>query len=147
MNRKYDLAFFEKKIQEIRNIRPDISITTDIIVGHPYETEENFLECLDFVRKIGFSKIHVFPYSIREGTAAAKMPNQVPGNIKKDRVKRLISLSNELEKEYYQKFIGKSVDVLIEECDNNVSFGHTSNYLYVEIPKKLEKGRIYSIVL
>ena len=142
MNRKYDLTYFAEKIKEIREIRPDISITTDIIVGHPYETEENFLECLEFVKKIEFSKIHVFPYSLREGTAAAKMPEQVPENIKKDRVKRLIALSNELEKKYYDKFKGKMVDVLIEECDNGISFGHTSNYLYVKLNENLEIGKI-----
>lgn len=144
MNRKYDLKYYEEKIKEIRSIRPNISITTDIIVGHPYETEENFLECLDFARKIEFSKIHVFPYSLREGTSAARMPEQVPENIKKDRVKRLIALSEELEKKYYAKFMGKKVDVLIEECDNGISFGHTSNYLYVQIEDNLEKGQIYS---
>ena len=142
MNRKYDLTYFAEKIKEIREIRPDISITTDIIVGHPYETEENFLECLEFVKKIEFSKIHVFPYSLSEGTAAAKMPEQVPENIKKDRVKRLIALSNELEKKYYDKFKGKMVDVLIEECDNGISFGHTSNYLYVKLNENLEIGKI-----
>ena len=142
MNRKYDLAYFEKKIKEIRSIRPDISITTDIIVGHPYETEENFLECLEFAKKIEFSKIHVFPYSLREGTKASQMPEQVPENIKKDRVKRLITLSNELERKYYDKFRGKIVDVLIEECDNGISFGHTSNYLYVKLNENLEIGKI-----
>ncbi len=147
MNRKYDLDYFAKKIAEIRSIRPDISITTDIIVGHPYETEENFEECLDFAKKIKFSKIHVFPYSLREGTAAASMPNQVPENIKKMRVKRLIALSNELEKEYYDKFHGKKLDCLIEECDNGISFGHTSNYLYVSVDKTIEKGKITAIEL
>ncbi len=144
MNRKYDLEYFASKIAEIRRIRPDISLTTDIIVGHPYETEENFLECLEFVKKIGFSKIHVFPYSLREGTAAAKMPNQVDEKTKKERVKRLLALSDTLEKEYYNKFKGKKLDVLIEECDNGISFGHTSNYLYVQINENLEKGKIYS---
>lgn len=147
MNRKYDLNFYYKQITKIRKIRPDISITTDIIVGHPYENEEHFLECLDFAKKIKFSKIHVFPYSLRKGTAAALMPNQVDNAIKKERVRRLIALSNTLEKEYYNKFKGKSVDVLIEECDNGISFGHTSNYLYVECPENLEKGKIYSRVL
>ena len=142
MNRKYDLAFFESKIAEIRSIRPDISITTDIIVGHPFETEENFEECLDFAKKIKFSKIHVFPYSLREGTAAASMPLQVDEKTKRERVKRLIELSNSLEKEYYDKFRGKKLDVLIEECDNGISFGHTSNYLYVSVDETIEKGQI-----
>lgn len=144
MNRKYDLDYFAKKIADIRAIRPDISITTDIIVGHPYETEENFLECVEFAKKIKFSKIHVFPYSLREGTAAASMTNQVDEATKKRRVRSLIQLSDTLEKEYYDKFRGKELDVLIEECDNGISFGHTSNYLHVKVPENLEKGKIYS---
>lgn len=144
MNRKYDLDYFAKKIADIRAIRPDISITTDIIVGHPYETEENFLECVEFAKKIKFSKIHVFPYSLREGTAAASMTNQVDEATRKRRVRSLIQLSDTLEKEYYDKFRGKELDVLIEECDNGISFGHTSNYLYVKVPENLEKGKIYS---
>ena len=147
MNRKYDLKYFEDKVNKIRSIRPDISISTDIIVGHPYEKEENFQECLNFAKKIKFSKIHVFPYSVRKGTAAEKMPEQVSEKIKKERVKKLIELSNKLEEEYFNKFKGKTVDVLIEECDNLNSMGHTSNYLYVKLNEKLEKGQIYSRVL
>lgn len=147
MNRKYDLDYFENKINKIRLIRPNIAISTDIIVGHPYETEVHFNECLEFVKKIKFSKVHVFPYSIRKGTAAEKMPEQVSELAKKERVKKLINLSNELEKEYYNKFKGKMVDVLIEECDNLSSVGHTSNYLYVQLNEKLEKGQIYSRIL
>ena len=87
MNRKYNKDYFYNKITEIRKIRPDISITTDCIVGHPYETEDDFQEYLDFCKKIKFSKIHVFPYSVRAGTASAAMP-QVNPNIKKDRSKK-----------------------------------------------------------
>lgn len=147
MNRKYDLEYFYEKIKKIRSIRPDISITTDIIVGFPYETEELFLKTLEFVKKIEFSKIHVFPYSIRENTVASKMPNQVPNSVKKERVKRLIELSNYYEKLYYDKFRGKKVDILIEECDNNKSIGHTSNYLKVELDELLDIGQIYSRLL
>lgn len=146
MNRKYDLAYFKNKIDAIRSIRPDISISTDIIVGHPYETDEEFQNTLNFAKDIKFSKIHVFPYSIREGTAASVMP-QVNGEDKKNRVKKLISLSDELEKEYYQKFLGKKLDVLIEECHNGISMGHTSNYLYITIEKELEIGKIYEYEL
>ena len=134
MNRKYDIDFFINKIEEIRKIRPDIAISTDIIVGFPGETEELFQETLNNSKKIGFSKIHVFPYSIRNNTPAAKMKNQVDGNIKKDRVKRLIDLSEELEKEYMKKFIGKEVEVLIERNIDGDSIGHTSNFLLVKIP-------------
>ena len=142
MNRKYDLKYFKEIVEKIRSIRPDISISTDIIVGHPFETEELFLECLDFAREINFSKIHVFPYSPRIGTASAGMSNQVPESIKKERVERLISLSNELEYEYFHRFSGKDVEVLVEECDNNISIGHTSNYLKVTLNEKLVIGNI-----
>ena len=146
MNRKYDLKYFEEKIKKIRSIRPDISITTDIIVGHPFETEDEFINTLNFVKKIRFSKVHVFPYSIRENTASAKMP-QVDEVTKKRRVKELINLSKELEEEYYNKFKGKKLDVLVEECNNDISMGHTSNYLYVTTQKKLEIGKIYEYEL
>lgn len=147
MNRKYDLKYYEEKIKKIRMIRPDISITTDIIVGFPYETDKLFNETLEFSRKINFSKIHVFPYSIRLGTSAANMPNQVDESIKKERVKKLMDLSETMEKEYYNKFVGKELDILVEECDNNVSIGHSSNYLMIRLNEKLEVGQIYKRII
>ena len=144
MNRKYD---YEEKINKIRSIRPDISITTDIIVGFPYETDELFSETLEFSKKMNFSKIHVFPYSIRVGTAAASMPNQVDEVTKKVRVKKLMALSKKQEKEYYEKFKEKELDILVEECDNNVSIGHTSNYLMVTLNENLLVGKIYKRIL
>ena len=142
MNRKYDLAYYEEKIKKIRSIRPDISISTDIIVGFPYETEELFLNTLEFSKKIKFSKIHVFPYSVRVGTAAANMEEQVDEVIKKMRVKRLMAVSHMLEVDYYNKFKDKELDILIETCDNNVSEGHTSNYLLVSVPENIKVGEI-----
>lgn len=147
MNRKYDLKYYEEKIKKIRMIRPDISITTDIIVGFPYETDKLFNETLEFSRKMNFSKIHVFPYSIRLGTSAANMPNQVDESIKKQRVKKLMDLSEIMEKEYYNKFVGKELDILVEECDNNVSIGHSSNYLMIRLNEKLEVGQIYKRII
>ena len=142
MNRKYDLAYYEEKIKKIRSIRPDISISTDIIVGFPYETEELFLNTLEFSKKIKFSKIHVFPYSVRVGTAAANMEEQVDEVVKKMRVKRLMAVSHMLEVDYYNKFKDKELDILIEKCDNNVSEGHTSNYLLVSVPENIKVGEI-----
>ena len=147
MNRKYDLKYYEDKINKIRQIRPDISISTDIIVGFPNETDDLFQSTLEFSRKMNFSKIHVFPYSKRVGTPAATMPNQVDENVKKERVKKLMDLSNKLEEEYYNKFIGKELDILVEECDNNVSIGHTSNYLMVKLNEDLHVGEIYKRIL
>ena len=147
MNRKYDLAYFINKINEIRSIRPDISISTDVIVGHPYETDELFNKTLETVKKINFSKVHVFPYSKRNGTKAASMDNQVDECTKKKRVVELIKLSDALEEKYYQKFVGKTIDVLIEECHNNIAIGHTSNYLKVTLNEDLKVGSIVNRVL
>ena len=134
MNRKYDTAFFKDKINKIRMVRPEISITTDVIVGFPYETDEDFNETVDFIKEINFSELHVFPYSQRSGTVAAKMP-QVDGNIKKERVKALLNLSKELSQCYYSKFIGKVESVLVETVhDEKYMVGHTSNYLKVLLP-------------
>lgn len=131
MNRKYDLEYFYNKISTIRSIRPDISISTDIIVGHPYETEELFLETLKNSENLKFSKIHVFPYSKRDKTVAANLPNQVSDDIKKDRVKILINLSKELEIEYMNKFINKELVFIPEVIKDNNIVGHTGNYLSV----------------
>lgn len=130
MNRKYDKEYFKNKIDTIRRIRPDISITTDAIVGHPYETDEDFKEYLDFCKMINFSKIHVFPYSLRTGTAASKMP-QVDEKIKKERAHELLKLSNELENNYLNKFLDKEVEVITEEYTSDYTVGHTSNYLKI----------------
>ncbi len=132
MNRKYDLNYFKNKIKEIRSIREDISITTDIIVGFPLESDDDFLETLETAKTIAFSKIHVFPYSIRNHTVAATM-KQVDGNVKKERARQLLKLSRVLEEEYAQKFIGKSLMVLTENSKDGFTYGHTGNYLYIKI--------------
>ncbi len=145
MNRKYNKKEFLDKIKKIRECIPDINITTDVITGFPNETEEDFEECLNFVREIGFSKVHTFPYSERTGTAAAKMKNQVPMNIRKERAKKLIELSDELEFNYNKHQIGKIFKTLIEEVNDNESSGHTSTYLKVIVKEKLEHNKFYNI--
>ena len=145
MNRKYDLDFFENKIKEIRTIRPNISITTDIIVGFPGETEELFKESMDTCKRIEFSKLHVFPFSERKGTKAIKLPNKVSPQDKKDRTKRLLELSKELELNYMNKYLNKEVEVLIEEYKEGYSYGHTGNYLYVKINKELPHNEIVKV--
>ena len=109
MNRKYDLAYFENKLKEIRKIRKDIAITTDVIVGFPFESDEDFRKTVDTVKRFEFAKIHVFPYSLREGTKAATMTDQVEGTTKKERAKALGEVSKELEINYMNKFIGKDL--------------------------------------
>ena len=147
MNRKYDLKYFFDKIDMIRSVRPDISITTDVIVGFPGETEEMFLETMETCKKINFSKVHAFPYSERKGTKASMMDGKVPESVKHERVKKLLELSEKLEKSYYDKFKGKNKDVLIEEVNEFGSKGHTSNYLMVHTNEKLQKGEIYNLIV
>lgn len=147
MNRKYDLKYFFDKIDMIRSVRPDISITTDVIVGFPGETEEMFLETMQTCKKVNFSKIHAFPYSERKGTKASMMDGKVPESVKHERVKKLLELSDSLEKSYYDKFKGKKLDVLIEEVSESGSKGHTSNYLMVHTNEKLQKGEIYNLIV
>lgn len=147
MNRKYDLDYFTNKVDEIRKYRKNISLTTDVIVGFPGETEEDFLETYNYCKSIGFAKIHVFPYSDRNGTVASRMENKVPGNIKKDRARRLISLSQELENAYIEKFISRKISVLIEREDNGYYYGVSEEYIPVKLKGKYECNEIYDIIL
>ena len=132
MNRKYDINYFINKINELRSIRPDISITTDVIVGFPFETEELFLETINNIKKINFSKLHVFPYSRREGTKADLMNNQIDDVTKKKRAHVLIELSKELELNYMNKFIDKEIEFIPETYKDGYLYGHTGNYLAIK---------------
>ena len=132
MNRKYDIKYFIDKINTLRSIRPGISITTDVIVGFPGETDELFLETVSNIKKIGFTKLHVFPYSRRSGTVADKMDNQIDECIKKKRARILLDLSKELEINYMNKFIGKTVSFIPEVIKDGYLIGHTGNYLNVK---------------
>ena len=138
MNRKYDVEYFINKINAIRKIRPDISITTDLIVGFPGETEEDFNETLETIKKVEFSKIHVFPFSVRKGTVAEKMDNQLPEVVKKERVKRVLKLSKELEIKYMEKFLGKEVLFIPETKREEYVIGHTGNYLLIKAKCNIE---------
>lgn len=143
MNRKYDTSYFREKIERIRKIIPDISITTDVIVGHNYETDELFDKTYEFCKEINFAKIHVFPYSRRSGTATSKMGGVVKEEDKKKRTRKLLELSSFLEDNYYNSFKGQKLDVLVEEIKEGKSIGHTSNYLRVALDEDLEVGKIY----
>ncbi|MBO5095607.1 MAG: tRNA (N(6)-L-threonylcarbamoyladenosine(37)-C(2))-methylthiotransferase MtaB [Bacilli bacterium] len=133
MNRRYDKTYFINKINEIRSIRPSISITTDVIVGFPNETDELFLETIDTIRKVNFSKLHVFPYSKREGTPAASMENQIDEVIKKERVHKLLEISKELELDYFNKFLNETVEFIPEVYKDGYLIGHTGNYLQIKV--------------
>ncbi len=128
MNRRYDMNKYIEIIEKIRKIRPNIAITTDVIVGFPGETDELFNETVESIKKVGFTELHVFPYSRREGTPAAKMNNQVDGNIKKERVKKLISLSEDLKNSYYKSIEGLEEELLVEKFIDGYLVGHLSNY-------------------
>lgn len=147
MNRKYDLEFYKNKISEIRSIRPDIAISTDVIVGFPGENIELFNKTIETCREIEFSKLHVFPFSEREGTKASRMDNKLDGKVKKEYANKLISVSKELELNYMNKFIGKNIEVLVEEYRDGYSYGHTSNYLYVKVKGQLKHNDLVNIKL
>lgn len=135
MNRHYDTKKFLSRVNKIREARPNISLTTDVIVGFPGETDEDFEDCYNFIKEVGFSELHVFPYSKREGTPAASMSKQVDGNVKKVRVKRLLDLSKELWLDYTSKFIGTTQEVIVEtKFGDDYVIGHSSNYLKVLLP-------------
>ena len=138
MNRKYNKNEFIERIEKIRKIRPNISITTDIIVGFPKETDELFNETIATVNKIKFSKIHVFPFSLRKGTKAEELPNHIDDITKKERVKKLISISENLEKEYFNKFINEEVEFLPEIYKEGYIIGHTGNYLLIKSKGNIE---------
>lgn len=147
MNRKYDLDYFFNKIKEIRDIRPNISISTDVIVGFPGETEELFNTTIDTCKRLEFSKLHVFPYSERRGTASSRMEGKIDEHEKKMRSRKLIEVSKELEINYMKKFLNKEVEVLIEEFKDGYSYGHTGNYLYVKINKELPHNEIVKVTI
>ena len=148
MCRKYNVDDFINKVNRIREIRPDIAITTDVIVGFPGESQEEFLETYEFIKKVNFAELHVFPFSAREGTKAYDMPDQVKPEIKSQRVDKLIKLSEELNKEYISKFKGQELEVILEERNKSTHLlsGFTSNYIKLEADLPDEYiGKIHKI--
>lgn len=136
MNRRYTAEEYENIVNVLRNTFDDVSITTDVIVGFPGETEEEFEECYKFLERIKLTKTHVFKYSPRQGTRAATMPNQIDGKVKDLRSKRLIELNDKNEAEFTKKLLGKNVDVLIEQevkGKEGIFEGYTKNYVKVEV--------------
>ena len=146
MARKYNTEEFFNKLSKIKSLLPNVCFTTDLIVGFPGESEENFMESYNFIKKVGFNQIHVFPYSPREGTAAASFKDQIDPRIKGERVDKILALSDELWDEYQKENNGQEVDVIIEKYDNKNKcyVGHSSNYLLIQI--KDENLHVGSIV-
>ena len=136
MNRRYTTKEFEEGVELIRKYYKNVALTTDIIVGFPGETDEEFNKTYEFLKKINFYQMHIFKYSPRKGTKAAVMPNQIDGNIKEQRSTKLIELSHNNEIKYNEKEVGKELEVLWEEKEGDYIKGHTKNYKVVKIPYK-----------
>ena len=139
MRRKYTMQEFEERLVKLKEALPGVAITSDVIVGFPGETEEEFMETYNFVKKHKFAELHVFPYSKRTGTPAARMKDQVLEEIKEERVSRLIALSDQLAKEYASQFEGEILEVIPEEPykkdpESGLVEGHTDNYMKVIFP-------------
>lgn len=145
MNRKYTAARYKEATEILRQYYPNANFTTDVIVGFPGETDEEFNQTYQFLKEIGFYKMHIFKYSPRKGTVAEKLPNQVDGNIKEERSRKLIELSNNMQNEKNSQYIGKTVKVLFEEYENEYYKGHTTNYMVVKVPEKEQDGFIDNI--
>ena len=149
MNRKYTTQEFKKVTEILRSHFKDVNLTTDVIVGFPGETDEEFEITYKFLKEIDFYKMHIFKYSKRDGTVAAKMPNQIDGNIAEERSRKLIELSEKNMKMYNEKYIGKEVEVLFEEKQGDFWIGHTKNYMVAKVKskEKLENKIIHIKIL
>lgn len=145
MNRKYTTARYKEATEILRKFYPNANFTTDVIVGFPGETDEEFNQTYKFLKEIGFYKMHIFKYSPRKGTVAEKLPNQVDGNIKEERSKKLIELSNNMQNEKNSQYIGETVKVLFEEYESGYYKGHTTNYMVVKVKEKEQDGFIDNI--
>ncbi len=150
MNRRYTTEEFKKSAELLKKAYPNVALTTDIIVGFPGETDEEFENTYQFLKDINFYMMHIFKYSPRKGTKAAVMANQIDGKLKEERSRRLIELSNKNEIEHNERYIGKEVEVLFEEKEGDYIKGHTTNYMVVKVPYReientIEKVKIEKI--
>lgn len=153
MRRKYTMDMFADRLEKLREALPGLAVTSDVIVGFPGETEEEFMETYNFVKEHKFSELHVFPYSKRTGTPAARMEDQVSEDVKHDRVRRLIALSDQLAKEYASQFEGELLEMIPEERykddpNSGLYVGYTDNYLKVKVPANKEMvGKLVKVKL
>ena len=148
MNRHYDTAFYHDLVTRIRNMFPDSAITTDIMVGFAGETEQEFLESINFAKEMGFAKSHIFAYSRRSGTVAYNLKGQISKQEKSNRSKKMIEVTNQTEKEFLEGQIGKTVSVLFETNENGFSEGYTKNYTRVKVKTETaHSGEILNVKL
>ena len=147
MRRPYTIEEFKERVNYIRSRIPDISISTDLIVGFPGETDELFEETKQNLKEISFSFIHVFPYSRKTSTLADRMDGHLDPKIKKARVKEVMELEKPITLDYYSSFIGKKALVLIEKSEDGKSYGYTREYIYVTIHDILETGELYEVII
>lgn len=144
MNRHYTSEEYKATVEGLRQAFPDVSITTDVIVGFPGETDEEFESTYKFLKDIRLSKMHIFKYSPRKGTRAAQYKEQVPPEVKEQRSKILLELDSELERAFIEKFISRKMDVLFEEMNGEISNGYTKNYIKVSVNSEDDiSGKIY----
>jgi threonylcarbamoyladenosine tRNA methylthiotransferase MtaB len=147
MKRGYNTTQFLAAAERIRKAWPNAAFTTDVIVGFPGETEEEFEETLRFSEKIGFARMHVFPFSPRETTPAADMTDQIPEHVKAERVRRLIALGDMLARKYHEEQLGKVVPVLLEErLEDGSMVGYTPEYIHVRVAGG-ESGKVANVRL
>ena len=147
MNRRYTIEQFTEIVERLRVAYSNVNLTTDIIVGFPGETEEEFNKTYKFLENIKFYKMHIFKYSQRKGTKAAEMPEQISPEEKEKRSKKLIELSDKNEEEYNKKYIGKTVEVLWEEEKQGTYKGHTKNYVLVESNSKHQENMLEQVII
>lgn len=133
MNRHYDSDFYYDLVCRIRSIFPDAAISTDVMVGFPAESDEEFTESLEFARKVGFAKTHIFAYSRRKGTIADKMEGQIEKSVKAERSHKMQEVAAKSEHDFFQSLVGKTVSVLFETCENGRAVGYTENYALIEV--------------
>ena len=135
MKRRYDTAGFASRVEALRRVFPDMALTTDVIAGFPGETDEEFNETCEFVRRMKFAKLHVFPYSVREGTAAASMPGQLTQQVKKSRAGQLIRISSELEADFARSLDGKQGRMIVEKVNGSTLSGWTQWHVGASMEK------------
>jgi len=131
MRRRYSVSDYQEAVSLVRAMMPEAAITTDVIVGFPGEAEAEFQESYNFCQRMDFARIHIFPYSPRQGTEAARMPDKVSAQVKKERSQRMLALAKESAQNFSQRFLGKTMPVLWEKQSDGIWSGHTDNYIKV----------------